>query len=124
MSSLLLVYVELRYGLLDICDCICMLAHESESVLLGSAILAATAAKLHSTLFDAMQAMSSIQTLIYPFYRAESQNTLHLNPDTSPTPTGSCISPLHRYYDAKYRVFLTMYDHHQLYKKLMAEALK
>lgn len=70
---------------------------ESESMLLGSAILAAYAAGSFSTLKDAMQQMSEVKTCIQP-------------------DTGSAA-----YHDKKYKVFRMMHQDFLKYRNIMGE---
>jgi ribulose kinase len=75
----------------DITGCRIILPREPEAVLLGAAVLGATAAARHPSVFGAMRAMNA---------------------------TGDTIAPTRgavvRYHDAKYRVY------HQLHAELLA----
>jgi FGGY-family pentulose kinase len=83
----------------DVTGCRIVLGRESESVLLGSAILGAVASGDHADIGAAMAAMSGAGAIIRP--------------------AGGAIA---RYHDAKHRVFLKMYDDHCSYRRLMDEA--
>lgn len=82
----------------DITGCPVVLPHDSEAVLLGAAMLGATACGHFHSLPDAIQAMSSFGERIEP----------------RPAPQ--------RFHDAKYQVFLTMYDDQMKYRQIMQEA--
>lgn len=80
----------------DITGCRILLPAEPEAVLLGSAILGATASGAYDSLIDAMGAMNRVGETIEPS-------------------TGM----VKQYHDAKYAVFLRMYDDFMAYRKMM-----
>ncbi len=84
----------------DITGCEILLPHESEAVLLGSAILCAVAAGCFESVLHGMHAMSRCGKTIAP------------NPKTR------------TYHDAKYNIFHRMYDHQMEYKELMKPGQK
>jgi len=81
----------------DITGCDIYVAHDSEPVLLGAAMLAAVAAGRFSSIVEAMGAMSPRAEVIKP------------NPADA------------EFHARKYRVFKLMYEHQLEYKRLMAE---
>ncbi len=83
----------------DITGCRIVLPQEPEAVLLGSAILGATASGEFNTVLEAMAALSGVGQII--------------EPSTGPTK---------KYHDAKYRIFLQMYQDQLNYRKLMQDA--
>ena len=72
-----------------------VLPRQTDSVLVGSAILAALAAGDFETVKDAMASMSSAGKIVHP------------------------NSDLRRFYERKYQVFKKMYDDQLLYRTLM-----
>ncbi|KAK3018276.1 hypothetical protein RJ639_003104 [Escallonia herrerae] len=78
-----------------------VLPGESESVLLGSAILGAVAAKKYSSLKDAMKALNTAGKIVYP----------------------SKEPKVKKYHDAKYRVFRELYEQQLSYGSTIAQAL-
>ncbi|KAM0014172.1 putative ribulokinase [Helianthus debilis subsp. tardiflorus] len=85
----------------DIIGCPIILPRESESVLLGAAILGAVAAKKYPTLRDAMKALNAAGQVIYP----------------------SKDPKVKKYHDAKYRIFRQLYEQQITHRSIMAEAL-
>ncbi|KAF8033582.1 hypothetical protein BT93_C0006 [Corymbia citriodora subsp. variegata] len=85
----------------DIIGCPIILPRESESVLLGAAILGAVAAKKYSSLGEAMKAMNAAGLVIHP------SNDLRIK----------------KYHDAKYRIFRELYEQHLAQRSVMADAL-
>jgi ribulose kinase len=83
--------------LASITKCRVVLAQESDAVLLGSAILGAVASKEYDSILSAMSAMNKVGKIF--------------EPSTDPR----TIS----FYDAKYQVFLKMYEHQMEYRALM-----
>lgn len=81
----------------DITGCSVVLATDSEAVLLGSAMLGATASGKFTSLQDAIQSMSCMGEKVIP--RASTQ----------------------RFHAAKYQVFLEMYEDQIKYRQLMQE---
>ncbi|GMH23270.1 hypothetical protein Nepgr_025113 [Nepenthes gracilis] len=78
-----------------------ILPRESESVLLGAAILGAVAAKKYPSLHDAMKALNAAGQVVYP----------------SPNPK------VKKYHDAKYNVFRDLYEKQLCYRSIIAESL-
>ncbi|KAI3805526.1 hypothetical protein L1987_27977 [Smallanthus sonchifolius] len=85
----------------DIIGCPIILPRESESVLLGAAILGAVAAKKYSTLRHAMKALNSAGQVIHP----------------------SKDPRVKKYHDAKYRIFRQLYEQQLAHRSIMTEAL-
>ncbi|TYK10868.1 FGGY carbohydrate kinase domain-containing protein [Cucumis melo var. makuwa] len=85
----------------DIIGCPIILPRESESVLLGAAILGAVAARKYSTLQDAMKALNSAGQVIYP----------------------SKDPKVKLYHDAKYQIFRELYEQQLSHRSIMAQAL-
>lgn len=81
----------------DICGMEILVAHESESVMLGAAMLAAVAAGEFDSIFEAMQAMSPQPETIEPNFD---------NRD---------------FHERNYRVFNLMYEHQREYRRIMDE---
>ncbi len=79
----------------DITGCEMVLTKEPEAVLLGSAILAATASKIYPTIQEAMSTMSEIGRTI------------------------AARQEMKSYHDLKYRVFLEMYKDQIKYEEMM-----
>jgi FGGY-family pentulose kinase len=73
-------------------------ARDADAVLLGAAVLAAVAAGRYGSILEAMAHMSPVADVVVP--------------DAS----------THAFHDAKYEVFLCMYDDQQAYRCAMAEA--
>ncbi|KAF8400339.1 hypothetical protein HHK36_013636 [Tetracentron sinense] len=78
-----------------------ILPKESESVLLGAAILGAVAAKKYSSLNEAMKALNAAGQVIHP----------------------SKDPKVKKYHDAKYRVFRELYEQQLSHRSIMAQAL-
>ncbi|KAL4564278.1 hypothetical protein LXL04_028338 [Taraxacum kok-saghyz] len=85
----------------DIVGCRIILPRESESVLLGAAILGAVGAKKYSSLREAMKALNAPGQIIYP----------------SEDPR------VKKYHDAKYGIFRQLYEQQLTHRAIMAEAL-
>ncbi|XP_076909778.1 uncharacterized protein LOC143567195 [Bidens hawaiensis] len=85
----------------DIIGCPIILPRESESVLLGAAILGAVASKKHPTLRHAMKALNAPGQVIHP----------------------SKDPRVKTYHDAKYRIFRDLYEQQLSHRSIMAEAL-
>ncbi|EOY31775.1 FGGY family of carbohydrate kinase isoform 1 [Theobroma cacao] len=85
----------------DIIGCPIILPRESESVLLGAAILGAVAAKKYSCLSDAMKALNAAGQVIHP----------------------SKDPRVKKYHDAKYQIFLELYKQQLSQRSIMAQAL-
>ncbi|KAJ0592033.1 putative ribulokinase [Helianthus annuus] len=85
----------------DIIGCPIILPRESESVLLGAAILGAVAAKKYPTLRDAMKALNAAGQVIHP----------------------SKDPKVKKYHDAKYHIFRQLYEQQITHRSIMAEAL-
>ncbi|KAL6973713.1 hypothetical protein U1Q18_027900 [Sarracenia purpurea var. burkii] len=85
----------------DITGYTIILPLESESVLLGAAILGAVAAKKYSGIKEAMKALSAAGRVIYP----------------------SKDPKVKKYHDAKYRIFRELYEQQLLQRAIMAQAL-
>ncbi|TVQ03235.1 MAG: ribulokinase [Balneolaceae bacterium] len=81
----------------DISGCKIILPKESEAVLLGSAILGSVASGRYPTIFDAMKKMNQSGNIVYPTDEVAS------------------------YHEAKYNIFLKMYEDGQSYSKIMEE---
>ncbi|MBL8028336.1 MAG: FGGY-family carbohydrate kinase [Fibrobacteres bacterium] len=81
----------------DITGCEIVLSKESEAVLLGSAILAASASGVYDSIFSAMKSMNGTLNSILP---DKSRKTFH---------------------DKKYSVYLEMYKDQMKYKEIMEE---
>lgn len=78
--------------------CTMLLAEESESMLLGSAMMGTVAAGVYDTLPEAMNAMSRIGKTVTPQ-----------------------TNEIKRYYDRKYRIFRELYHDHMKYQQMMQE---
>ncbi|XP_010259786.1 PREDICTED: FGGY carbohydrate kinase domain-containing protein-like isoform X1 [Nelumbo nucifera] len=85
----------------DIIGCPIVLPRESESVLLGAAILGAVAAKKYSSVDEAMKALNAAGQVIHP----------------------SEDPKVKKYHDAKYRIFQDLYEQQLSHRSIMAEAL-
>ncbi|XP_071729662.1 uncharacterized protein [Rutidosis leptorrhynchoides] len=85
----------------DIIGCPIILPRESESVLLGAAIIGAVAAKKYPSLRGAMKALNAAGQVIHP----------------------SKDPKLKKYHDAKYRIFRQLYEQQLSHRSIMAEAL-
>ncbi|MBT3341452.1 MAG: FGGY-family carbohydrate kinase [Gemmatimonadetes bacterium] len=83
----------------DITGCRIILPAEPEAVLLGSAILGATASGAYDSLIDAMGAMNRVGETIE-----------------------SASGAVRQYHDAKYAVFQRMHDDFMAYREMMASA--
>lgn len=81
----------------DATGCRIVLPREPEAVLLGAAMLGATAAGHHPGVLAAMNAMASAARVIEP-----------------------ARGPVAAFHDAKHRVFLRMHDDQVVYRALMA----
>ncbi|XP_063935374.1 uncharacterized protein LOC108227384 isoform X2 [Daucus carota subsp. sativus] len=78
-----------------------ILPRESESVLLGAAILGSVAAKKYSSLSEAMKALNAAGQVIHP--------------STDPR--------VKKYHDGKYRIYRELYQQQLSHRAIMAEAL-
>ncbi|OMO70687.1 Carbohydrate kinase, FGGY-related protein [Corchorus capsularis] len=85
----------------DITGCSIILPRESESVLLGAAILGAVAAKKYSSLSEAMKALNAAGQVIHP----------------------SKDPRVKKYHDAKYSIFRQLYEQQLSQRSIMAQAL-
>ncbi|KAK8550121.1 hypothetical protein V6N13_118650 [Hibiscus sabdariffa] len=85
----------------DIIGCPIILPRESESVLLGAAILGAVAAKKYTCVSEAMKALNAAGQVIHP--------------STDPR--------VKKYHDAKYRIFRELYEQQLSQRSIMAQAL-
>ncbi|XP_002275685.2 uncharacterized protein LOC100253052 isoform X2 [Vitis vinifera] len=85
----------------DIVGCPIVLPRESESVLLGAAILGAVASKKYSSLSDSMKALNAAGQVIHP---AEDPK-------------------VKKYHDAKYQIFRELYEQQLSHRSIMAQAL-
>ncbi|KAF5456288.1 hypothetical protein F2P56_025787 [Juglans regia] len=85
----------------DILGCPIILPRESESVLLGAAILSAVAARKYSSLNEAMRALNAAGQVIHP--------------STDPK--------VKKYHDAKYHIFRELYERQLSHRSIMAQAL-
>ncbi|PON55972.1 Carbohydrate kinase, FGGY-related [Parasponia andersonii] len=85
----------------DIIGCPIILPRESESVLLGAAILGAVAGRKYSSVHDAMKALNAAGQVIHP----------------------SKDPKVKKYHDAKYRIFRELYEQQLSHRSLMAQAL-
>ncbi|RVW29823.1 FGGY carbohydrate kinase domain-containing protein [Vitis vinifera] len=81
--------------------CPIVLPRESESVLLGAAILGAVASKKYSSLSDSMKALNAAGQVIHP---AEDPK-------------------VKKYHDAKYQIFRELYEQQLSHRSIMAQAL-
>ncbi|KAK8916512.1 hypothetical protein KSP39_PZI022321 [Platanthera zijinensis] len=86
----------------NIIGCPVVLPRENESVLLGSAILGAVAARRYSSLRDAMSVLNAVGQTI--------------NPSQDPR--------VKKYHDAKYQIFRSLYEHQLSYRSAIAEAMQ
>ncbi|CAI0394015.1 unnamed protein product [Linum tenue] len=86
----------------DIMGCPVILPRESESVLLGAAILGAVAAKKYPTVMEAMKALNVAGQVVRP----------------------SQDPKVKKYHDAKYRVFQELYEQQLSQRSAMAKALE
>lgn len=78
-----------------------ILPRESESVLLGAAILGAVAAKKYSSMNEAMKALNAAGQVVHP----------------------SKDPKVKKYHDAKYRIFRELYEQQLSQRSIMAQAL-
>ncbi|KAK7388481.1 hypothetical protein VNO78_23297 [Psophocarpus tetragonolobus] len=85
----------------DIIGCPIILPRESESVLLGAAILGAVATRKYHSLSEAMKALNAAGQVIHP----------------------SKDPKVKKYHEAKYKVFRGLYEQQLSYRSLMAQAL-
>jgi ribulose kinase len=85
----------------DIVGCPIILPRESESVLLGAAILGAVAGKNYPSLHDAMKALNAAGQVVHP----------------------SSDPKIKKYHDAKYRIFRNLYEQQLSHRSIIAEAL-
>ncbi|GMY35414.1 FGGY carbohydrate kinase domain-containing protein isoform X2 [Fagus crenata] len=85
----------------DIIGCPIILPRESESVLLGAAILGAVGARKFSSLNEAMRAMNAAGQVIHP----------------------SQDPKVKKFHDAKYRIFRELYEQQLSHRSIMAQAL-
>ncbi|XP_054806367.1 uncharacterized protein LOC129309049 isoform X2 [Prosopis cineraria] len=85
----------------DIIGCPIILPRESESVLLGAAILGAVASKKFSTLSEAMKALNAAGQVIHP----------------------SEDPKVRKYHDTKYKIFRSLYEQQLSYRCMMAQAM-
>ncbi|XP_014509400.1 FGGY carbohydrate kinase domain-containing protein isoform X1 [Vigna radiata var. radiata] len=85
----------------DIIGCPIILPRESESVLLGAAILGAVATRKYHNLREAMKAMNAPGEVIHP----------------------SKDPKVKKYHDAKYKIFRGLYEQQLSYRSMIAEAL-
>ncbi|KAG2407624.1 uncharacterized protein HKW66_Vig0024460 [Vigna angularis] len=85
----------------DIIGCPIILPRESESVLLGAAILGAVATRKYHNLREAMQAMNAPGEVIHP----------------------SKDPKVKKYHDAKYKIFRGLYEQQLSYRSMIAQAL-
>ncbi|XP_024025624.1 FGGY carbohydrate kinase domain-containing protein isoform X1 [Morus notabilis] len=85
----------------DIIGCPIILPRESESVLLGAAILGSVAARKYSSVHEAMKALNAAGRVIHP----------------------SKDPKVKKYHDAKYRIFRELYERQLSHRSLMAQAL-
>ncbi|XP_028775380.1 FGGY carbohydrate kinase domain-containing protein isoform X2 [Neltuma alba] len=85
----------------DIIGCPIILPRESESVLLGAAILGAVASKKFSSLNEAMKALNAAGQVIRP----------------------SEDPKVKKYHDTKYKIFRSLYEQQLSYRSLMAQAM-
>lgn len=85
----------------DIIGCPIILPRESESVLLGAAILGSVAARKYSSVHEAMKALNAAGRVVHP----------------------SKDPKVKKYHDAKYHIFRELYEQQLSYRSLMAQAL-
>ncbi|XP_059459981.1 uncharacterized protein LOC132189317 [Corylus avellana] len=85
----------------DIIGCPIILPRESESVLLGAAILGAVAARKYSSLIKAMRALNAAGQVIHP----------------------SKDPKVKKYHDAKYHIFRELYEQQLSHRSIIAQAL-
>ncbi|XP_029129342.1 FGGY carbohydrate kinase domain-containing protein isoform X3 [Cajanus cajan] len=85
----------------DIIGCPIILPRESESVLLGAAILGAVATRKYNSLREAMKALNAAGQVIHP----------------------SKDPKVKKYHDAKYKIFRGLYEQQLSHRSVMAEAL-
>ncbi|WCJ42383.1 FGGY carbohydrate kinase domain-containing protein [Euphorbia peplus] len=86
----------------DAIGCPIILPRESESMLLGAAILGAVAAKKYPSLIEAMRALSAAGQVIHP----------------------SKDPKVKKYHDAKYHIFRQLYEQQLSQRSIMAKALE
>ncbi|KAL0763496.1 hypothetical protein Bca101_079647 [Brassica carinata] len=85
----------------DIVGCPIILPRESESVLLGAAILGAVAAKRYPSLHDAMKALNAAGQVVH----------------------SSSDPKVKKYHDAKYRIFRDLYEQQLSHRSIITQAL-
>ncbi|KAJ1433508.1 FGGY carbohydrate kinase, pentulose kinase [Sesbania bispinosa] len=85
----------------DIIGCPIILPRESESVLLGAAILGAVATRKYNSLSEAMKALNAAGQVIHP----------------------SNDPKVKKYHDAKYKIFRGLYEQQLSNRSMMAQAL-
>ncbi|KAK7265292.1 hypothetical protein RJT34_32910 [Clitoria ternatea] len=85
----------------DIIGCSIILPRESESVLLGAAILGAVATRKYHSLNEAMKALNAAGQVIHP----------------------SNDPKVKKYHDAKYKIFRGLYEQQLSYRSMIAQAL-
>ncbi|KAL2338611.1 hypothetical protein Fmac_013057 [Flemingia macrophylla] len=85
----------------DITGCPIILPRESESMLLGAAILGAVATRKYHSLREAMKALNAAGQVIHP----------------------SKDPKVKKYHDAKYKIFRNLYEQQLSHRSMMAEAL-
>ncbi|CAL9063193.1 unnamed protein product [Musa banksii] len=86
----------------DIVGCRIILPRESETVLLGAAILGAVAAQNYSGVHDAMRALNAAGQVVYP----------------------SKDVKVKKYHDAKYQIFKSLYEQQLSHRSIMMQALQ
>ncbi|XP_009396990.2 uncharacterized protein LOC103981935 isoform X2 [Musa acuminata AAA Group] len=86
----------------DIVGCRIILPRESETVLLGAAILGAVAAQKYSGVHDAMRALNAAGQVVHP----------------------SKDVKVKRYHDAKYQIFKSLYEQQLSHRSIMMQALQ
>ncbi|XP_027329565.1 FGGY carbohydrate kinase domain-containing protein isoform X2 [Abrus precatorius] len=85
----------------DIIGCPIILPRESESVLLGAAILGAVASRKYHSLREAVKALNATGQVIHP----------------------SDDPKVKKYHDTKYKIFRSLYEQQLSYRSMMAQAL-
>ncbi|XP_078443617.1 FGGY family of carbohydrate kinase isoform X2 [Wolffia australiana] len=85
----------------DITGCPIILPRETESVLLGAAILGAVASRKYANLHEAMRALSAAGQVIHP----------------------SQDERVKKYHDAKYQIFRSLYEQQLTHRSIMKQAL-
>ncbi|URE42047.1 FGGY family of carbohydrate kinases, N-terminal domain [Musa troglodytarum] len=82
--------------------CCIILPRESETVLLGAAILGAVAAQKYTGLHEAMRALNAAGQVIHPSEDAK----------------------VKKYHDAKYQIFKSLYEQQLSHRSIMTQALQ